>query len=107
MRPGDITGVTGVPELTWCYNCNKAERHNTPLKGTIAGTEGGLPFVPFVDLDKMVCVLEIDLSKESGLPRAIQEVGDARKWVTVFLRDSVEAPKVDTKLKGAILLLDE
>ena len=26
MRSGDITGVTGVPELTWCYN-----RNSTPL----------------------------------------------------------------------------
>ena len=26
MRSGDITGVTGVPELTWCYN------HNTDHK---------------------------------------------------------------------------
>ena len=23
MKSGDITGVTGVPELTWCYNRNK------------------------------------------------------------------------------------
>ena len=23
MRSRDITGVTGVPELTWCYNRNK------------------------------------------------------------------------------------
>ena len=22
MKSGDITGVTGVPELTWCYNRN-------------------------------------------------------------------------------------
>ena len=26
MKSGDITGVTGVPELTWCYNHN-----STPL----------------------------------------------------------------------------
>ena len=26
MRSGDITRVTGVPELTWCYN-----RNSTPL----------------------------------------------------------------------------
>ena len=67
-----------------------------PLKGTIAGTEGGLPFIPFVDPDKVVCVLEIDLSKELGLPRAIQEVGDAWEWVSVFLHDSIEALEVDT-----------
>ena len=81
--------------------------HNTPLKGTIAGTEGSLPFVPFMDPDKVVCVPEIDLCEKSGLMRAIQEVGDAREWITVFLRDSIEAPEVDTKLQGAILLLDE
>ena len=23
MKSGDITGVTGVPELTWCYNHNR------------------------------------------------------------------------------------
>ena len=53
----------------------------------------------------MVCMPEIDLSKELGLPRASQEVGDAGEWVTVFLRDLVEAPKVNTKSKGAILFL--
>ena len=52
-------------------------------------------------------MLEIDLCKESGLTRAIQEVGDARKWITVFLRDSIEALEVDAKSQGAIFLLDE
>ena len=27
MKSGDITGVTGVPELTWCYNRNKQHAH--------------------------------------------------------------------------------
>ena len=45
----------------------KAKRHNTPLERSIVSTEGGFPFVPFVDPDKMVCMPEIDLSKESGL----------------------------------------
>ena len=26
MKSGDITGVTGVPELTWCYNRNTLAR---------------------------------------------------------------------------------
>ena len=78
-----------------------------PLKGTIAGMEGSHPFVPFMDPDKVVCMPEIDLCRKSGLTRAIQEVGDAREWVSVFLRDSIEAPEVDTKLLGAIFLLDE
>ena len=78
-----------------------------PLEGTIAGTEGSLLFVPFVDPDKVVCMPEIDLHKESGLTRAIQEVRDAREWITVFLHDSIEALKVDAKSQGAIFLLDE
>ena len=56
--------------------------------------EGGLPFVPFVDPDKVVCVPEINRSKELGLPRAIQEVGDAWEWVSVFLCDLIEAPVI-------------
>ena len=89
------------------WSIGKTERHNTPLKGTIAGTEGSLPFVPFMDPDKMVCVPEIDLCEESGLTRAIQEVGDVRKWIMVFLRDLIEALEVDAKSQGAVFLLDE
>ena len=38
MKSGDITGVTGVPELTWCYNRNK-DRHHTK---TIMPSQPGL-----------------------------------------------------------------
>ena len=27
MKSGDITRVTGVRELTWCYNCNTGTRY--------------------------------------------------------------------------------
>ena len=50
---------------------------------------------------------EINLREKSGLTRAVQEVGDARVWILVFLRDSIEAPEVDAKSQGAIFLLDE
>ena len=89
------------------WSIGETEGHNTPLERTIAGTEGSLPFIPFMDLDKVVCVPEINLREESGLTRTIQEVGDARKWVMVFSCDSIEAPEVDAKLQGAIFLLDE
>ena len=85
----------------------ETEGHNTPLEGTIAGTEGCLPFVPFRDPDKVVCMPEIDLREKLGLTRAIQEVGDAREWITVFLRDLIEALEVDAKSQGAVFLLDE
>ena len=89
------------------WSIGETEGHNTPLKGIIAGTEGSLPFVPFMDLDKVVCVPEINLREKSGLTRAIQDVGDTREWITVFLCDLIEAPEVDAKSQGAILLLDE
>ena len=89
------------------WSIGKTEGHNTSLEGTIAGTEGSLPFVSFMDADKVVCMPEIDLCKKLGLMRAIQEVGDAREWVLVFLHDSIEAPEVDAKSQGAIFLLDE
>ena len=103
----EISVYTVHTRLESSRSIRKTERHNTPLKGTIAGTEGSLPFVPFVDPDKVVCMLEIDLCKELGLTRAIQEVGDAWESVSVFLRDSIKAPEVDTELQGAIFLLDE
>ena len=85
----------------------ETEGHNTPLEGTIVGTEGSLPFVPFMDPDKVVCVPEINLCEKLGLTRAIQEVGDVREWITVFLCDLIEASEVDAKSQGAILLFDE
>ena len=85
----------------------KTKRYNTPLKGTITGTEGSLPFIHFMDPDKVVSMLEIGLREESGLTRAIQEVRGAREWILVFLCDSIEALEVDTKSQGAIFLLDE
>jgi hypothetical protein len=55
----------------------------------------------------MVSMPEIDFGEESSLLRTIEEVGDAREWVTVFLGDFVESPEVDTKSEGPIFLLDE
>ena len=82
-----ISEYTVHKTLESSQSIGKTEGHNTPLEGTTAGTEGSLPFVPFMDPDKVVCMPEIDLREESGLTRAIQEVGDARKWISVFLLD--------------------
>jgi hypothetical protein len=69
--------------------------------------EGGLPFVTFIDPDKMVSMPEIDFGEELSLLRTIKEVRDARKWITVFLGEFVESPEVDTKSEGPIFLLDK
>ena len=47
MKSGDITGVTGVPELTWCYNRNTHQPYDLKIK-----LEDGVtpPFGPIYSL---------------------------------------------------------
>ena len=67
MRPGDITRVTGVPELTWCYNRNTVMRTKVVLEFRnkhrivgepgcmLTGGEGGFkPIAQFCG-DMMAC----------------------------------------------------
>ena len=86
---------------------SESERHNTPFRGAIIDMEYGFPPVTFLNLDKMVSVLEIDFGEELSPVRTVKEVGDAGKQVMVFLCDFIEALEIDTKLKEAIFLLDE
>ena len=69
--------------------------------------EGGISLITFLNPDKVVSMPEINFGEESGPARTIKEVRDARKQVTVFLHDFVEAPEIDTKSQGTIFLLNE
>ena len=44
MKSGDITGVTGVPELTWCYNRNTPHDRVVPNFGVTEFTEFTMVF---------------------------------------------------------------
>src|SRR5882672_6059578 len=46
--------------LKSCWCISKPFRHYQPLERTISGSECSLPFVSRRNLDKMVCVLEVD-----------------------------------------------
>ena len=37
MKSGDITEVTGVPELTWCYNRNRRLRLKRSSGDSVVG----------------------------------------------------------------------
>src|SRR5882672_5215431 len=50
-------------ESCWCSS--KPFRHYQPLKGTISGSEGSLPFVSMRNSDKMVRVSEVDFGVDS------------------------------------------
>lgn len=50
---------------------------------------------------------EVDLGVDTGLPRAIEEIGDTWKWITVLLRDFVETTEIHAEPERAVLLPDE
>ena len=58
------------------WRIGESERHYIPFKGAIASPECGFLFVTFVDSDKMVGVLEINVGEQSCFMQAVQEIGD-------------------------------
>src|SRR5467141_4076865 len=50
-------------KICWCIS--KPFRHYQPLKGTVLGSEGSLPFVSMHNLDKMVRMLEVNFGVDS------------------------------------------
>ena len=56
---------------------HKSKRHDMPFEGAIAGMESSFPFIALMDMDQVVCVMEVNFCIESCLPRAVKEVGDA------------------------------
>ena len=47
-------------------------------------------FITFTDSNKVVGMLQVDFGIHRGLSWAVKEVGDAWKWISVFLVDLVE-----------------
>ena len=79
----------------------------TPFKGAIAGMEGSFSFITFMDLNKVVGVLQIVFGIHGGLLWAIKEVRDTQKQISVFLCDFAKASKVGTETERAIFLLSK
>ena len=66
--------VNEVLECSW--SVGKSERHNKPFIGAIACAEGSFPFIPWRDVDQMVCVTEVNFGIYGHTTGGIQEVGD-------------------------------
>ena len=49
----------------------KSKGHDAPFKGAVAGAESCFPFVTLVDMDQMVCMMEVDFQIESCLTQAV------------------------------------
>src|SRR5882672_344631 len=55
----------------------------------------------------MVCMPKINLGIDMCFSWCVEEVRNEWKWISVFLRDSVEASEVDTKSKRAVFFPNE
>ena len=67
----------------------KALGHDTPLIGSVSGSEGSFPLIAFRNPDQVIGVLEVDLGVDPSFPRSIKKVGSEGKWVTILLGDFV------------------
>ena len=66
-----------------------------------------LPFVAFVDSDKMVGVFKVDFGVYLGFSWSIQEVRYEWQWVSVLFCNSIQSSEIDTKPKGTVFLRSE
>ena len=80
---------------------------NTLFERAIAGSKGGFPFVTFADLTEVVGMLQVNLSIHGGFLQAVEKIGDAQKWISVFLCEFVKALKVGTEMERAVFLSSE
>ena len=49
----------------------KSERHNVPFEGAVAGAERCFPFIAIGDADQVICMSEINLGVNPGLPGGV------------------------------------
>ena len=75
----------------------EAEVHDHKIKGSITSSEGSFPFITRSDADKVVGTTEVNLGINGGGAEAIEEVGNERKWVSVFLGDGIKTTPIDAK----------
>ena len=47
----------------------------------------------------MVSMLEIDSGIDFSMAQSVQEVGDAREWVSICFCDFVQSSEVDTEVE--------
>jgi len=75
---------------------SQAKGHDIPLKGSIARSKCGLPFVTFSNVDQVVHMVEINFAVYLSLTGGVQEIGDQGEWVAVLFGYFVQPSVVDT-----------
>ena len=93
--------------LEGCRGVAEAERHNQHLEKSVAGPEGGLPFVALGDAHQVIGRTKVDLSVDAGLPRSVEKVGNAGERIFILPCDLVQPAEIMTKTESAFLLFNE
>ncbi|KAF9228949.1 hypothetical protein BS17DRAFT_690707, partial [Gyrodon lividus] len=66
-----LEGHRGVGE-----GIGEPKGHHQPLVQAVVSLEGGFPFIPRNNANKVICVAEVDFGIYLGAARGIEEVGD-------------------------------
>ena len=107
---GNIEHVTEdvVHELLKCSrNIGESLWNDQPLEGTILHLEHSFSLLPLGEIDKMVCMMEVDSGVEASFARGIGKVVDEQKRVLIFLHDFVQTMEIAAQTQRAILLLSK
>ena len=83
----------------------QTKRHNKILEMAIAGPERGLPFVSFLDADKVVGAEKVDLGKNDGALQLVKVVRNQRQRVAVLHGDRVQLAVVDARTQTSLMRL--
>ena len=74
----------------------ESEGHDAILEVAISGTEGSLPLISWLDADKVVGTMEVDLSEYHHLPELFNKAGNKRQGVPVLDSDLVQTAVIYT-----------
>ena len=86
----------------------ESKRHDKIFVESKPGSEGGLPFLPFLDSYPVIGFLDIELCEDLRSLDAVERFRYKWEWVSVFDCDVVESSVVDAKAEFVCsLLLDE
>ncbi|KXN84319.1 hypothetical protein AN958_12756 [Leucoagaricus sp. SymC.cos] len=86
---------------------SETKRHYQPFEGTIAGPKSSFPLIAFIDMDKIVGMLQVYLGVQAGFAGSIQEIRNKREWVAILFGNVVETTEIDAKMQGTVFFLNK
>ena len=85
----------------------ETKRHNKVFIKSQRGSKGSLPFISFLNANKVEGVLQINNRKDRTALGAVKEIVNERKRISVLLCDGIQATIINTKTKFTSLATSE